>query len=391
MRSLHTSEQNFYAAETTTHASPWFADTAPSPQRFASWPMAWSRRLWSWFHLHRRCAALRLAMPLWRRYAIEDVRSIAEALDLLFPLGTDCSAGSCWRNLVSPCLNGERDRFKAVLILIRHGIVKPNQFGSEGHTLLHATVCSGRVGAAASSGAGDQHIEIEDRIRLLVQAGAEPDRPTLFDELALQLAWQRASVLGDRIAVALLQAGANPMKRDCNGHTLLHRAARTGDLSVVQGWRKIGLDLNPTGGMHGGQALLQTPLMLAVMAGRRETVEVLIERDTVHGAASAASLDRTDVDGATALHWAVDYDRPELAELLCMHGADAHLRAGRDDRLCLTPAQLSAARQVLQPGRPILRWLLTLRALPDRSSNQFIGATGRYAANFDADGDVSLA
>ena len=318
-------------------------------------------------------------MPLWWRYAMEDARAITAALDLLFPVGSDRSAGSCWLNLVSPCLNGERERFYAVLTLIRHGIVKPNQLGLEGHTLLHAVVCSGRVGAgigagsnASSSGrAADQPVEIEDRVRFLVEAGADPDQPTLFGELALQLAWQRESILGDRVAVALLKAGANPMKRDCNGHTLLHRAARTGDLAVVRGWRKIGLDLNPTGGVHGRQALMQTPLMLAVMVGSRDTVEVLIAKDNEHRTASRASLDRTDFYGATALHWAVDYDRPELAALLRAHGADPCVRAGRTDGLCLTPAQLSAARQVLRPGGPILRSLLKSRAVPEPPSRAF--------------------
>ena len=318
MRSLPATEQNFFATEVTTYALPGAADTGPSPISSASSPTALFRGLIDRRHLRRRCALLRLSMQLWRRYSTEDAHAIAAALDVLFPLGSDRSAGTCWLNLVSPCLNGDRARFNAVLLLIRYGIVKPNQLGLEGHTLLHAVVCSGRAGARAS-GPGweaDQHIEIEDRIRFLVQAGGDPDQPTMFDELALQLAWRRALVLGDRVVVALLQAGANPMKRDCSGHTLLHRAARSGDLAVVRGWRKIGLDLNPTGSVHGGQALLQTTLMLAVMVGCRATVEALIEKDNVHGAASAASLNCIDVYGATALHWAVDYDRPVLGELL---------------------------------------------------------------------------
>jgi hypothetical protein len=174
----------------------------------------------------------------------------------------------------------------------------------------------------------------------------------------------------------------------------------------VRGWCDSGLHTNPTGGLCAGRALLQTPLMFAVMAGHRRCVDVLIDkerraialgerkindgrrmielarqhpeydgaqikegerllskgRELIVGA--RASLDFTDSYGATALHWAIDYGRPDLAELLLACGADRCKRAGRIPQLSWTCAQLASARAHLQAVRPILSLLLKYGVYP---------------------------
>ena len=318
------------------------------------------------WRFRRRLAECGLSMPLLRCYSTSDHDEIFSAVRLLCLLDGDCATTDAWLRLAAPCISGDREGFAAVLTLIRAGIIKPTARGPDGDALLHIVARAGLAFVPTTARTAAQYIDVEDRIRALVSSGADPDQLTEFGELALQLAWERASVIGSRIAGALLEAGCNPMKRDSSGETLLHRAARTNNCAVVRGWRRLGLDLNPTGGLREGQALLQTPLMFGVMAGCRASVELMLEDKQEEFSSLPACLDLVDRYGATALHWATDYDRPELADLLRIRGANAGIRAGRDGRFCWTPDQLSSARRILQPSCPILRLLLKYRVDPEQ-------------------------
>ena len=355
MRSIHSMGQTFRVSHVGGAANGW-----------ASRPIALFRHQIMRYRLRQRLATCGISMPLLRHYSVTECGEIERALvSLCLPDGVR-TASDCWSALVAPCISGDRDGFMAVLTLIRHALVKPNRVGPEGDALLHVIAREGRVVAPGMGRVAGQHVDVEDRVRLLVASGADPDQSTAFGPSALQLAWERTSLMGERIAGALLEAGCNPMKRDNNGETLLHRAARTNNLAVLRGWRKVGLDLNPTGGLREGQALLQTPLMFAVMAGCRGSIELLIEKKCDQFAASSASIDLVDRYGATALHWAVDYDRLELADLLRGSGADPSIHAGRDGLFCWTPEQLMSARRMLRPGCPILRLLLKYRVYPEQ-------------------------
>ena len=361
MRSIPTMERHFLSqvisGAVTRYANR--SDTAKRPlTRFCHQIARW--------RLRQRLAACGLSMPLWRRYSTPECDDITRALHSLCLLDGDHDATAKWFRLIAPCISGNRDDFAAVRTLISYGIVKPNARGPDGDALLHTLARSGLAFVPNSARTARQPIDVEDRVRALVARGADPDQLTEFGELPLQLAWERASVIGERIAGVLLEVGCNPMKRDSNGETLLHRATRTNNVAVVLGWRKLGLDLNPTGGLHEGQALLQTPLMFGVMAGCRASVDLLLEKKQGEFGSSPASLDLVDRYGATALHWAIDYDRLELADLLRTSGADACIRAGRDRQFCWTPAQLMSARRILQPSCPILRLLLKYRVDPEQ-------------------------
>ena len=369
--------------------------------------------------LLQRLAMCRLHVPLLRFFSTQAIEDLNSALDVLN--STDASGAddfwchvqrhqNSWRQLCAPLVSGDHAGIAAAGVLIRHGIVKPNRYGPDGDTLLHV-VC--RRGIISTDHIGDREqygisISIEARIRLLVALGADPDLPNVVGEVPLQLGWERAGELSSRIASALFAAGCNPMKRDYFGMTLLHRAARSNNFAVVRSWCDAGLQTRPTGGLREGRALLQTPLMFAVMAGHRRCVEALVsserraialgERMLIDGqrlveqgrqqvgsaaarqieegerlmaqgrtlvACAHVSVNFADRDGATALHWAIDYGRTDLAELLEECGADRTRRAGRGAEFSWTCAQLAAARLRLQTTRPILSLLLEHRISPE--------------------------
>ena len=355
MRSHHTMEQTLRAS----HAN---GTGTGRPNAL----IIWVRHQITRWRMRQHLALCGLSMPLLRYYSASECGEIETALVLLGLPDDDCGTADGWSRVVAPCISGDHGGFAAVLTLIRHGIVKPNLFGPDGDALLHAVARSGRAFVPGMGRATAHYVDVEDRIKLLAASGADPDQSTQFGALALQLAWERTALMGERIAGALLEAGCNPMKRDSNGETLLHRAARTDNHAVLRGWRALGLDTNPTGGLHDGQASLQTPLMFAVMAGCRGSVDILIEKSIGQFATSPASLNFVDRYGATALHWAVDYDRLDLVDLLRDRGADPSIRAGRDTPFCWTPEQLIAARRILRPGCPILRLLLKCRVYPEQ-------------------------
>ncbi len=363
----------------------------------------------AWWRLRQRLASCQLSVPLWQVFSARQIGEIDQALNLLGLAGGE-DAGATWRQLCAPFVTGDCAGIDAAGSLLRLGIVKPQRCGPAGDALLHVLARSAIVTTSREAGLQRRNVDIEARVRLLVSLGADPDQPNAFGDVPLQLAWERASELGHRIAGTLLETGCNSMKRDRFGATLLHRAARSNNLAVVRGWCDAGLHTNPTGGLRDGRALLQTPLMYAVMAGHRRCVEVLIDRErhaiafgeaqrcvglkpmesrlqqadsatrvTADGerlfsqgcdqvASVHAHLDFSDTYGATALHWAIDYGRADLAELLLEWGADRSKHAGRVPGFSWTCMQLAAARTKLQAARPILPLLLHYGVHPNEPS-----------------------
>ncbi len=68
------------------------------------------------------------------------------------------------------------------------------------------------------------------------------------------------------------------------------------------------------GPLHNPRAPRATPLMLAVIAGRPDMAQLLLDR--------GARVDARDEYGFTALSMAVSLKRPDLVKLLLAHGAD---------------------------------------------------------------------
>lgn len=150
-----------------------------------------------------------------------------------------------------------------------------------------------------------------------------------------------------------LVEGMHPDSRDTNGETALTWAAQLGHTAVVKDLLAAGADLEVRGNLFGA-----TPLLLAARGGHRGIVALLAVRGDVNArddqgaTALMAAVDRTgglikpqsrvlsilqtlieagtdldaqDLEGETAIMWAVRARNMEALELLLEAGADAHI------------------------------------------------------------------
>lgn len=122
----------------------------------------------------------------------------------------------------------------------------------------------------------------------------------------------------------------------------LWRAARFGQLPRVQRLLKLGADVGYRRNEHGTTALHQ-----AVGSSHRDVVEALLEVD--------ASVDDTDHEGKTALHFATSAD---IVESLVMAGADVD----HEDREGKTPGRLALERK----NMAVVEALISGRADPSK-------------------------
>lgn len=118
-------------------------------------------------------------------------------------------------------------------------------------------------------------------------------------------------------AVALFGGGcdavssSNEPKRDINGFTELHRAARADDLETVKNLLLYGADPNVADG--GGVA----PIHRAARDGKYDLVKELVRY--------SANLDLKTSTGWTALHLAMRSGDVEMVDLLLSYGASLHV------------------------------------------------------------------
>jgi ankyrin repeat protein len=126
------------------------------------------------------------------------------------------------------------------------------------------------------------------------------------------------------LVAALLQAGADPGSTTPTGYTVLHAAASSRSLEVVQqvlgalgSSRAAGL-VNAKG-MADPEDTASAPLHLAAAEGHLEVVEALV--------AAGADKEQKDSDGATPLHQALLEHHCHLVPLLVTPG-NANQRLG---------------------------------------------------------------
>lgn len=109
------------------------------------------------------------------------------------------------------------------------------------------------------------------------------------------------------VAVALIEAGANPERPDQTGNSALHLAAQRGDVVVIDKAlsRTNKVDIENREGM--------TPLMMAAKAGQAGAVERLLK--------GGANPNRADFTGRTVSEWAKEGRSAKVVGILQRAGA----------------------------------------------------------------------
>lgn len=158
--------------------------------------------------------------------------------------------------------------------------------------------------AALHYAANSSHADI---VAILLDAGADPDMASRFDETALDLA---ASAGAQDVVDLLIAAGAD-IHRDTIGWTALHAAAARGEVGV------IGRLLGAGALVDARNSIGETPLIEAAANGRTAAVEAFL--------AAGADIDFQSDVGETALMQAARHDRGILVEALLAAGADPDL------------------------------------------------------------------
>ncbi|MFI5807060.1 ankyrin repeat domain-containing protein [Streptomyces sp. NPDC051561] len=162
-------------------------------------------------------------------------------------------------------VHGDED--DAVVRLLRAG-APAEATDEEGTTVLYAAVVDDRAGA----------------VRLLLAAGADPDRPSGSGDGDLPLC---AAAVGGHTEVtrALLAAGARPDLREAYGFTALAWAAGRGHAAVAEALLEYGADPDLPGPSG------EPPLVLAARRGSAATVRVLLRhRASAHRATLEEAL-----------------------------------------------------------------------------------------------------
>ncbi len=162
--------------------------------------------------------------------------------------------------------------------------------------------------------------------------------------------------------------------------TALHWAAKSGKISVVKYLIDTGANLN-TRTYAGDCMVVETPLDYALWNGQKEIVVMLLDAGAdvesaghnfhwpLQIAASMGAIDlaeillqhgahinRSGVDGYSALHHAVLDNQPQSVEFLLRKGADANYRDEKFGEHAQTPLQLAKANKSEQIVRILLQY-----------------------------------
>lgn len=198
------------------------------------------------------------------------------------------------------------------------------------------------------------HINV---VELLIRKGADVD---VRDKIGLTPLHRAASGGHREVLQALITSKADVNMKDIVGNTPLHSAARRGYTDIVRLLITKGVDVN-TENNDG-----QTPIDMAISRNRKEIAELLIANGAdvsiqiaAHFGALAkveslikkgTVIDERDILGKTALHYAVEYDHKDVAELLIANGADVNAK----DKDGNTPGHVALGEK----ERPLLELLI---------------------------------
>lgn len=209
----------------------------------------------------------------------------------------------------------DTERYQAAKLLIANG-ADVNLQDNNGATAL-----------MAASEVGNGEI-----VQLLLDKGASVNTKDSSEYTALLIASESGHT---EVVQLLLENGANPDVKTAKGKTPLADAIRRGHKEIIQLLLEHHANANmlgpqwdfpssleiifqvDKGGITFAPVKMQTPLMLAVEAGDKDVVELLLQY--------GANIDEQDTEGYTPLLHAVRFGDKEIVKLLIMSGADSQI------------------------------------------------------------------
>lgn len=139
----------------------------------------------------------------------------------------------------------------------------------------------------------------QEAIKLLLEAGAEPDETNARGETPLLTSLDQGNE--DLIRI-FLEAGADTGKKDFAGNTPLTKAVSTGNIRIVE---MVFVNDHPSLEERNGEGY--TPLLLAVDLGHLEIVEYLLDK--------GADFLKKNSEGRTILHLTALHNDSEILDL----------------------------------------------------------------------------
>lgn len=228
-----------------------------------------------------------------------------EILQILIDNGADVNAKGKYDKTVLQGAIGDK-RFENVKMLIEGGADVDIKDDIAGQTALHWAMKG-------------QQIKI---IELLIRNGADVNARDKKERTPLDFAVDRRD---EKAAVLLREAGAE----HGIGRKLLHAAGK-GDFVAVRELINQGADID----VKMDHYWRQTPLIRAIEARNKETVELLI--------VSGADVNCNSKYGLTALHEAVHWSI-DIVKILIAYGADVNARGGL---LLKTPLDMAKSEEM---------------------------------------------
>ncbi len=240
-----------------------------------------------------------VAIP--RSMSSADLAEVQEALDRLGPFGPDRIDN--FARLHTGLISANAASAQAVLALVRHRIINPNQRGPDGDTLLHSLVEHGRQDSVKGMNES-AHISMrfDERLTELIAAGASLYATDRENRTAFERILSSTRPDWKTVAEAILHIAPEEcyLRKVKNGPTLLHRAARLGDTTLVERWIALGLptELGLTSWRDVPDPELHTPLRRALKSQTLAGIE--IARMLI--ASGANPYRRSPFSGKTMLH-----------------------------------------------------------------------------------------
>ncbi len=136
--------------------------------------------------------------------------------------------------------------------------------------------------------------------------------------------------------IELLSRGADPDWRDSNGRTPLLIAANKNNADLISILLTFGADTEAA--ERGGSG--DTPLMRAVIGGNVDSVRILLR--------GGALVNKTDLNGHTALYFATTYNLGAMVNILLAHGASPDI--SNKQRMTPLHAALHLCDKALDPA-----------------------------------------